>query len=385
MRKIAISYPYFFNGEAAALTSLLVNDGYWRVHIRKPDATEEDMRQLIEQIPADLYPSISIHDHLQLAVEYGLGGIHLNKRNPIIPSGWSGIVSRSLHALSEIGSSEYDYAFLSPIFPSISKPGYCSTFNHEELTGSVNEKIFALGGITPERLNEVADLGFGGAVLHGCLWKARLSKGPFKLQFITHPTVSYTLVQETEMALDGGCRWIQLRNKDANREALITIGKEIAALCQRVGATFIIDDHVELVEAVGADGVHLGKNDMPVEEARRILGPLKIIGATANSFEDIKKAVDAGADYIGLGPFRFTTTKAKLSPILGRNGYVDIINKCRAESVDIPIVAIGGITQDDIADIMRTGVDGIAISSEIINADNPAQKTNSLIKILQSL
>ena len=119
---------------------------------------------------------------------------------------------------------------------------------------------------------------------------------------------------------------------------------------------------MELVNALGADGVHLGKNDMPVAEARKILGPSRTIGATANTFADIEKAVAAGADYIGLGPFRFTVTKRNLSPVLGLEGYSSIMKKCAEAGISVPVVAIGGITAEDIDGIMETGVAGIAVS-----------------------
>ncbi|MDE6655172.1 MAG: thiamine phosphate synthase, partial [Muribaculaceae bacterium] len=166
-------------------------------------------------------------------------------------------------------------------------------------------------------------------------------------------------------------------------EALIHEGRILADICRGAGATFIIDDRTDLVETVGADGVHLGKNDMPVKEARKLLGPKKIIGATANCFDDIRRAYLDGADYIGLGPFRFTTTKTNLSPVLGLEGYKHIIGTCRESGITLPIVAIGGITAEDVRSVMQTGVNGIAVSSEIINAPDPAEMTRRLIKKLK--
>lgn len=196
------------------------------------------------------------------------------------------------------------------------------------------------------------------------------------LQFITHTNERF---QDEAMgalqALRGGCRWIQLRMKGASEHELIAMGRRIRQLCTEYGATFIIDDHVELVAVTGADGVHLGKNDMPVEQARKILGPHKIIGATANTFEDIENAVSAGADYIGLGPFRFTTTKEKLSPTLGLDGYLQIMNRCREAGIDKDVVAIGGITASDMHELMQTGISGVAISGAILNASDPIAET----------
>lgn len=194
------------------------------------------------------------------------------------------------------------------------------------------------------------------------------------LQFITHRRGRYDELSGAEAVLEGGCRWIQLRMKDASPEEIAGTGRRLAAMCRRYGATFVVDDHVELVEAIGADGVHLGKNDMPVAEARRILGPDKIIGATANTLDDMLRAVEAGADYIGLGPFRFTTTKEKLSPVLGTDGYRRIMGEFRRHS-SLSVVAIGGITAADLDDIMATGVTGVAVSGALLTADEPAVTT----------
>ena len=132
---------------------------------------------------------------------------------------------------------------------------------------------------------------------------------------------------------------------------------------------------MELVHRLGADGVHLGKNDMPPREARALLGPQKIIGATANTFGDIRRAAAQGADYIGLGPFRFTRTKEKLSPILGIEGYREILARCAEQGIRLPVVAIGGITAADVDALMATGIAGIALSGALLNAENPAEET----------
>lgn len=131
------------------------------------------------------------------------------------------------------------------------------------------------------------------------------------------------------MALEGGCRWIQLRMKDAGESEIERTALRLIPECRRRGAIFIIDDHVELAIKTGADGVHLGKNDMSVADARRLAGPDFIIGGTANTFEDIQRIAREGADYIGCGPFRFTTTKKNLAPVLGADGYENIVSQMR--------------------------------------------------------
>lgn len=209
---------------------------------------------------------------------------------------------------------------------------------------------------------------------------AKIPLDSFQLQFISHQNEKMTYLDGIREALAGGCKWIQLRMKGATDEEARPIALKVKKLCKEQNATFLIDDRVQLVKEVGADGVHLGKNDMPIAEARKILGDDFIIGGTANTFEDIKAHYEAGADYIGCGPFRFTTTKEKLSPILGLEGYHEIIQKMKAENIDIPIVAIGGITKEDIPDIMKTGVNGIALSGCILNAKDPASETHDIME-----
>lgn len=202
-----------------------------------------------------------------------------------------------------------------------------------------------------------------------------------ELQFITHFTDTYSYFDSARIALEGGCRWIQLRMKDASPEEIEQEALRIQNLCKSYGATFIIDDHVELVKKVRADGVHVGKNDMPVAEARKILGKDFIIGGTANTFEDVKMHYEAGADYIGCGPFRFTTTKKNLSPVLGLEGYRSIVLQMKEKGIDLPIVAIGGITFEDIPAIMETGVNGIALSGTILQAADPVAETKRIVNL----
>lgn len=202
------------------------------------------------------------------------------------------------------------------------------------------------------------------------------------VQFISHYSERYSYLDSIQLALEGGCRWIQLRMKDATDDEVRPIAVEAQKLCRAYGAKFIIDDRVALVRELGADGVHLGKNDMPIREARQILGPDFIIGGTANTFEDAKAHYEASADYIGCGPFRFTTTKQKLAPVLGLDGYRQIIQQMRAANITIPVVAIGGITKDDIPAILQTGITGIALSGTVLRADDPIAEMKHIINII---
>ncbi len=386
MNKINITLPEFSPHEAQEIHRMLRREGICRVHIRKPDATENQVRTLIEEISPELRPQITLHDHFNLAVEYSLGGVHLNSRNPEPPKRWHGLVSRSLHTVQELANFKEDYAFLSPIYPSISKPGYSGDFNLAALQPLLKEcrNVYALGGVTPAKFAEIENAGFAGAVMLGAAWRPYVDEDSFRLQFITHASKRYSTYTGALEALRGGCQWIQLRMKNAGFADISVVGWRLAQLCRDYGATFLIDDHVEMVDILNADGVHLGKNDMPVAQARQILGPRRIIGATANTFDDVKAAYEAGADYVGLGPFRFTTTKEKLSPVLGMEGYNDILERCRRKGIDIPIVAIGGITREDIPQIIATGVKGVAVSGDILNARDPAERTSDLLSRIET-
>ena len=198
-----------------------------------------------------------------------------------------------------------------------------------------------------------------------------MKKSDTIIQFISSENKEMTHLQSIEKALNAGVRWIQLRIKDKPEEEMIALAKKALDLCEKYEATLIINDFPKIVTKVGAHGVHLGKKDMKITEAREIVGSGKIIGGTANTFEDIVVLAKLGVDYIGLGPFKFTKTKKELSPLLGEKGYCEIIDRCNKEKITIPIIAIGGIQKEDIETVFDTGVDGIAVSSGLINNENP--------------
>lgn len=201
------------------------------------------------------------------------------------------------------------------------------------------------------------------------------------LQFITHQTEQYSYLDSARMALAGGCKWIQLRMKEASEGEVETVALQLKPLCKEQEAILILDDHVELAKKLEVDGVHLGKKDMPIAQARQILGEAFIIGGTANTFEDVVQHHRAGADYLGIGPFRFTTTKKNLSPVLGLEGYKAILSQMKEANIELPVVAIGGITYEDIASILDTGVNGIALSGSILRADDPVAETKRILNL----
>lgn len=177
---IVITTPRFFSGENEVLTHLF-DEGMQRLHIRKPESSVEEIRNLLDTITSGYHSRIVLHDHFELASEYILGGIHLNSRNDQIPQGFTGSISRSCHSLEElIRYKDLDYLFLSPIFQSISKEGYGSGFPLETLqqasdTGIINEKVIALSGVDLSTWALLKTINFGGAAVLGALWKDKIS------------------------------------------------------------------------------------------------------------------------------------------------------------------------------------------------------------------
>ena len=167
-----------------------------------------------------------------------------------------------------------------------------------------------------------------------------------RLQFITHYTEKYSYVDSARIALEGGCRWIQLRMKDADASTLEETALIVQRMCKDYGATFII-------------------------------------GGTVNSLEDVRATLQSATpDYFGCGPFRFTSTKKNLAPILGREGYRNILQGMKEAGIHIPLVAIGGIGKEDIPELLESGVHGIALSGSILRAENPVEEMKEIIKRL---
>jgi len=207
----------------------------------------------------------------------------------------------------------------------------------------------------------------------------------FGVQFITHHTDTITYLDSVRIALEGGCRWIQLRMKEASDTQAEEVARQALALCRAAGAVFIIDDRVELAGRLHADGVHLGKADMPVREARRLLGPGFRIGGTANTFEDVRIHYEGGADYIGCGPSRSTTPNQNPAPIRGLEGYRAITARMREEGIDLPVVGIGGVTAEDMSALAGAGLSGIALSGSVLRAVDPVGEMRRVMQIAKQV
>lgn len=192
-------------------------------------------------------------------------------------------------------------------------------------------------------------------------------------------------VRQVEAACRAGVRWIQLRMKQASDEEVLAAARAARKICKDWDCTFIVNDGVNVAAEAGADGVHLGKQDMAVGEARRLLGEDAIIGGTANTIEDIREHWRQGADYIGLGPYRYTTTKKNLSPILGLEGYQRIMIQMKREGIHLPVVAIGGIGAEDAIPLWEAGLHGIAFSGMLVQAGDGPGLIRSLEETIKSI
>lgn len=354
--------------EQERITAMIRSGRVCYFHIRKPAFNEEQLRAYLRLFPQDVRESLTLHDHHGLAAEMGLGGVHLNRRNPQLAENLKGKrVSVSCHSIEEIlqWKAKADYCFLSPVFDSISKQGYRSGFALNELKrlfddGVLDDRVCALSGVTFDNIPQLEAVGFTSFALLSALWKLP------RTMFITHHNDRYDYVSGAAAVLEGGLRFVQLRMKDADDREVLAAAEALRPVCDRHAALLTVDDRIHLLESGLFDGVHVGKNDMPVAAAKEMTGSRYLLGATCNTAADVAAATRDGADYIGLGPFRFTGTKKNLSPILGIEGYRSIL-KGRGKDA-LPVYAIGGITPADLPELRAAGVYGVAVSGGVLNA-----------------
>lgn len=382
--------------EARLIERMLTSGAADIVHLRKPGAPVEYLTAVLDALPEKWRRRVMLHDHFELTGRFGLRGVQLNSRNRVAPSEAASI-SVSCHTLEEIGSlaQSVGYVTLSPIFDSISKSGYRATFPPESVAGKLPAgKVIALGGVTPADLFRLRRAGFAGSAMLGWWWQGdfdrRLREASLRLRLlrsfplllITHSADPDENLRQAREAYAGGCRWVQVRMKEGTTAQRAVVAKEIMAQCP--GMLVCIDDDCEAVALSGAHGVHLGKQDISTREARAILGDAPILGRTANSIGDIQEiAAEGGVDYLGVGPLRFTTTKQRLAPVLGYEGYREIVAAIRAEDIDLPLLAIGGVTPQDVPELLAAGIDGIAVSGAINNAPDPAAATLRFLAALR--
>ncbi len=200
------------------------------------------------------------------------------------------------------------------------------------------------------------------------------------LQYITNTDCPTPVADQIHSVIDGGCRWIQIRMKEATDEEIGQVVEAVRKHCEDTGTFLLLDDRVELAKELNVGGVHLGKEDMPCSRARTILGPAAVIGVTANTIGDIEAVRYMDIDYIGIGPYSATTTKKRLAPILGLEGIKGICAEMETKEINIPRVAVGGIKLEDIEPLLRAGVNGFAVSGAIAFASDIAGETRKFIE-----
>jgi thiamine-phosphate pyrophosphorylase len=182
-----------------------------------------------------------------------------------------------------------------------------------------------------------------------------------------------------ELAIAGGADTIQFRQKAGPTREMIRAAEQMQALCKRAGVTFVVNDRVDVASASHADGVHLGQDDFPIPLARKLLGAGAIIGGSAGSLDEARKCLLEGADYVGFGPVYVTTSKEDAGPASGLGLLKQIV-----EAIPLPIIAIGGITRDNLPLVMRAGVHGIAVISAVCCQEDPKEAAKCLRDLLGS-
>ena len=203
-------------------------------------------------------------------------------------------------------------------------------------------------------------------------------------QYISQGKTIYEHLINIEKVCKAGGRWIQLRLKNVSLIEYLNAAQQCRKICDQYGAIFIVNDNVGIAAESKADGVHLGLTDTNPKDARKQLGEHAIIGGTANTLEDCLQHIKNGIDYIGLGPYQFTNTKKKLSPVLGIKGYQKIISQLNESEKNIPIIAIGGIQIDDIDQLIKTGISGIAVSGLLTGVQNLEERIVEINKALSN-
>jgi len=185
------------------------------------------------------------------------------------------------------------------------------------------------------------------------------------------------LADVLDAALAGGCRLVQLREKEWPSGRLLPVAERLRARCAAAGATFIVNDRVDLAVAVGADGVHLGQEDLPARAARPLLRPGMILGISTHSVEQARAAQADGADYVAVGSMFPTRSKAEFQ-LVG----IDLLRKLRAE-IRVPLIGIGGITHDNVGEVIAAGADGVAVISAVCAADDPRAAAARFVALIQ--
>ncbi|MFD0940137.1 thiamine phosphate synthase [Pedobacter boryungensis] len=194
-----------------------------------------------------------------------------------------------------------------------------------------------------------------------------------KLQFITHDIPQYSHIEQVQIACEAGAKWIQYRCLSKADDELLTDINTIAEICDDWGSTLIVTNHTHLKGKADIQGFHIEEMEADFITLRKQLGEEYTLGGSANTVQNLIRLAKEGVDYAGFGPFKITTTKPNNAPLLGAKGYADAINALKKENINLPILAVGGVTLQDIPALLNTGIYGIAASSAINQAENMYQ------------
>ncbi|MSU65056.1 MAG: hypothetical protein EXS38_02895 [Opitutus sp.] len=405
--KLVVISPEGDDPREIAVLGALFAAGLERYHVRKPRWSALQLEGWLRNLPVEWRSRLVLHQHQELVELFELGGRHWRDegkaRQPHAGDATAdgkvvdaGITSRSCHDLTTLRAAlgHYDAVFFSPIFPSISKPGYgpAPDFSAGELAALLRERsefqrrteVIALGGIDADNAARALELGFDGVAVLGALWQSpdpirvfaslaqkfprraessldfRAAKTP--IMGLTSDGLAIGPVEQAERLCAAGARWIQLRMKNSAREEWTATARRVVAVCRAHRATCIINDSVDVALAAEADGVHLGKLDLDWREARARLGASRLLGGTVNNAADAAGARAAGClDYVGVGPLRFTPTKQKLAPVLGLDGVRELI----AQLDGLPAWVIGGVEAADLPGLRAAGAAGAAVTGAL--------------------
>jgi thiamine-phosphate pyrophosphorylase len=199
------------------------------------------------------------------------------------------------------------------------------------------------------------------------------------LHVLTDPRGGPAALDTVAAAVAAGAPVVQVRMKGCTDRALHDFARSVVRICAAAGATCLVNDRVDVALAVGADGTHLGAEDLPVAAVRRIAGPGHLIGGTAREPERARRLVEEGADYLGVGPAYPTSSKSGLPDALGPAGI-----RAVATAVEVPVIAIGGITADRIPDLLAAGAAGVAVIGAVSGASDPHAATRALLRVLET-
>ncbi len=203
-----------------------------------------------------------------------------------------------------------------------------------------------------------------------------------KLQFITHDIIQHSHIEQAQIACEAGAKWIQYRCLSKADDELLADINSIADICDDWGATLIVTNHIHLKGKADIQGFHIEDMSADFITLRKQIGDEFTLGGSANTTDDIIRLAKEGADYVGFGPFKVTTTKPNDSPLLGIKGYTNAIEILKSQGIDLPILAVGGVTLQDIDPLLATGVYGIAASSAINQSDDMYQTYKDFYNLL---